>query len=84
MTRSPLKAIRAHCVDCSGQSRAEVRLCAVKNCPLFPFRMGRNPNRKRTGGRTVVDPVTRDESHVEKGVPAPGTRFLADRGDANG
>jgi hypothetical protein len=47
MSLSPLKAIRAHCVDCSGHLRAEVRRCPVANCPLFPFRMGRNPNRRR-------------------------------------
>lgn len=44
-TRSPLKAIRAKCLDCSGGSAQEVRLCPVKDCPLFAYRMGRG-NRK--------------------------------------
>lgn len=43
--RSPLKAIRAKCLDCSGGSAQEVRLCPIKDCPLFAFRMGRG-NRK--------------------------------------
>lgn len=43
--RSPLKAIRAKCLDCSGESAQEVRLCPVKDCPLYCYRMGRS-NRK--------------------------------------
>ena len=33
------KAIRLHCIDCSGGSLAEVRRCNIATCPLFPFRM---------------------------------------------
>jgi hypothetical protein len=38
-----LKAIRRKCLDCSGGSAAEVADCLVKNCALYPFRMGKNP-----------------------------------------
>jgi hypothetical protein len=44
---SPIKSIRKHCIDCSGGSLKEVRLCPVKKCPLYPYRMGKNPNRVR-------------------------------------
>jgi hypothetical protein len=40
---SPLRAIRAKCIDCSGGSRAEVRRCTVTDCSLYPYRMGKNP-----------------------------------------
>lgn len=40
---SPLKAIRAKCVDCSGGNMAEARKCVAVTCPLWPMRMGRNP-----------------------------------------
>jgi hypothetical protein len=40
---SPLKAIRAKCIDCSNYDRTEVRKCIAANCPLWPFRMGKNP-----------------------------------------
>lgn len=40
---SPLKAIRLKCLDCSGGSFNEVKLCPVEKCPLYPFREGRNP-----------------------------------------
>lgn len=39
---SPIKAIRAHCVDCSGGSTSEARKCTVIDCPLWPLRMGVN------------------------------------------
>lgn len=35
--------IRAYCIDCSGGSKADVKNCAVTNCPLYEFRFGTNP-----------------------------------------
>lgn len=40
INRSPLKAIRRYCVECSGGNTAEVRRCWAKECPLYPFRKG--------------------------------------------
>lgn len=40
---TPIKSIRAHCLDCCGGSPQEVRLCPVEKCPLYPYRMGRRP-----------------------------------------
>ena len=40
---SPMRAIRAKCIDCSGGNTAEARKCVAIKCPLWPFRMGRNP-----------------------------------------
>lgn len=45
---SPLKAIRLKCLDCSCGSSNEVKLCPVTACPLYPFREGRDPYRKKT------------------------------------
>ena len=45
---SPIKAIRAKCLDCCCDQREEVKLCPAKDCPLWPFRMGKNPYRTRT------------------------------------
>jgi hypothetical protein len=44
---SPLAAIRAKCIDCSGGQPSEVRLCPVVRCALHPFRFGKRP--KKTG-----------------------------------
>jgi hypothetical protein len=40
---TPIKAIRAKCLDCSDDQIKEVRECSVKRCPLYPYRMGRRP-----------------------------------------
>lgn len=44
---SPLKAIRAKCLDCCGESIKEVQLCQCEFCTLHPFRFGKNPFRKK-------------------------------------
>ena len=44
---TPIKAIRAKCLDCCYDQREEVKLCPAKDCPLWPFRMGKNPNRSK-------------------------------------
>lgn len=43
---TPIKAIRAKCIDCMGGSVYEVALCPSKDCPLWAFRFGKNPNIK--------------------------------------
>ena len=43
--KNPVKAIRLKCLDCSGGSSAEVAQCAITDCALYPFRIGRNPFR---------------------------------------
>ena len=44
---NPVKIIRLKCIDCCCGSVSEVRLCTAKNCPLWPWRMGKNPYRKK-------------------------------------
>ena len=40
---SPIKAIRAKCLDCCCGQANEVKLCTCKDCPLYAFRFGKNP-----------------------------------------
>ena len=44
--KSPIRAIRAHCLGCA-QSAHEVTLCPISDCPLYPFRFGKNPFHQR-------------------------------------
>ena len=44
--KNPVKAIRAKCLDCAYTS-PEVALCPCKDCPLYPFRFGKNPYRTK-------------------------------------
>jgi len=42
MNLTPLKAVRAYCVSCSGDNPREVKYCPVEKCPLHPIRSGKN------------------------------------------
>lgn len=46
---TPLKAIRAKCLDCTCYQPKEVRNCTTVDCSLFTFRFGSNPSRKGVG-----------------------------------
>lgn len=41
---TPMKAIRAKCLDCSHGQPGEVRMCPVISCALWPYRMGKRPS----------------------------------------
>ena len=45
--QNPLKAIREKCIDCCCGDTSEVRKCIAVDCDLWPFRMGKNPFRKK-------------------------------------
>ena len=38
-----LIAIREKCMECSNWNSAEVRRCPIKDCALYPFRLGKYP-----------------------------------------
>ncbi|GAG61678.1 unnamed protein product [marine sediment metagenome] len=52
---SPLKAIRANCLDCSGGSQGEVDKCVIPDCPLFPYRFGKRPETAKKRGKEMAD-----------------------------
>jgi len=44
---NPVKAIREYCLKCCLESSNEVKLCSSDGCPLYAFRFGKNPYRKK-------------------------------------
>jgi len=52
---SPLKAIKAKCLDCSGGKKSEIRNCNIEHCPLFLFRFGRKPKLPERRGRKLIN-----------------------------
>lgn len=54
---TPMRAIRAKCIDCMCGNKAEVRRCPCENCSLWAFRMGH---------RARVYNYTTEESDDEK------------------
>lgn len=53
--RTPIKAIRAKCLECSAGQTSEVRLCPVKDCPLYEYRMGHRPKGEEIIGENDSD-----------------------------
>lgn len=51
---TPIKAIRAKCLDCSGGNNAEVKFCEIDACSLWPYRMGKRPKKD---GQTPTRPM---------------------------
>ena len=45
--KTPLKAIREKCLDCTCGQKNEVKKCPVIDCQLYAYRFGKNPNLKR-------------------------------------
>lgn len=43
---TPIKAIRAKCLDCCCGQYVEVRNCNVKSCPLHEYRHGKRPKKE--------------------------------------
>lgn len=54
-TRTPIKAIRAKCVDCTAGQLIEIRLCPIKTCPLYEYRMGHRPKKDKNEISREVD-----------------------------
>ena len=67
---TPLKAIRAKCLDCCCGQYNEVKLCPSRECPLYPYRDGHNPNRKGMGNNSPNTTGITNKSEVEFGENA--------------
>lgn len=40
-------------MDCTGGSTKTVKYCEFESCPLYFYRMGKNPNRAGKGGQGI-------------------------------
>lgn len=65
---TPVKAIRAKCIDCTCGNLKEIKECPVETCPLYLYRLGTNPNR---GGIGLSSPAFLRKSAVESGKNQP-------------
>lgn len=60
--RTPLKAIRAKCLECCCGQFVEVRECTIQECPLYEYRMGHRPKNDEPSE------VFSDETEVDEEV----------------
>jgi hypothetical protein len=49
-----LTELRQHCLSCA-ENAAEVRRCPIIDCPLWPYRLGRNPHNPKRGKNPFAD-----------------------------
>ena len=64
---TPLKAIRAKCVDCCCGNKAEVRRCTAEKCNLHPYRMGHRPKGYKDTPEDEFSENTPENPEVESG-----------------
>ena len=80
--RTPIRAIREHCVECSGGSQKAVKFCSCDGvhsswCPLWPYRFGVRPETAgQRHGREFVTPTLMPEANLSleelpSGPPEP-------------
>ena len=64
MHLTPVKAIRAKCLDCCCGNTAEVRRCPAVKCALYPYRMGKRPKGDGDSPEEVTDQNTQESPHI--------------------
>ena len=66
-----LVAIRQKCLDCSCYQPAEVRLCHLTTCALWPYRCGVDPYPSQTRGFARSPVYTEHSRRRGEGGEAP-------------
>ena len=78
---TPMKAVRAKCLDSSGGTAANVTHCPIPDCPLHPFRLGKNPFRaKRQLSDEQKAAITERFARARRDVAADVAEKLAEPG----
>lgn len=66
---TPLRAIRAKCLDCSCGQIKEVRECPRTICELYPYRLGHDPARRGIGAsREHLAAIRPEKTVAEQGI----------------
>lgn len=74
---NPTKVIRLKCRDCTNNQISEIDNCTVKDCPLWFWRSGKNPYRKK---KTMTD--TQREGVAARLAKAREAKQGGDKGEA--
>lgn len=73
-----LKAIYAHCLECCGDDRRELRACVLSDCPLWPYRLG-----KRALIERLPETEKEKETETAESRKAKTGDFLLKKADNN-
>lgn len=64
-----LGAIREKCLDCCLDQTVEVKLCTAERCPIWPFRLGKDPfksQREMSPAQIAVLQAARDKRDANR------------------
>lgn len=64
--RTPIKAIRAKCLDCVCGQIYEINKCHITDCPLWEYRTGHRPD-KRVKGDSSPDNIE-DDNFIDNDI----------------
>jgi hypothetical protein len=56
MSKLAIKAIRKKCLWCSNNQIKEITFCTIPDCPLYPYRFGKDPFSKKKGNVANLRP----------------------------
>lgn len=62
--RTPMRAIRQKCLECSAGSAKEVRECTVRTCALYVYRSGKRPK----GDKDIAESISEEKSAPTSGI----------------
>lgn len=66
---TPVKTIRAKCLDCTGGQPIEVRLCPCEYCVLWNYHMGARPEHQRAVNAN--EEAQRENLRAKQEISAP-------------
>lgn len=66
--RTPLKAIRAKCLDCVCGQIYEINKCHITGCPLWEYRTGHRPDKKKRVKGDFSPDNSENEDFIEKDI----------------
>ena len=64
--RTPLRAIRAKCIDCCCGSPYEPANCTATSCPLYAYRDGHDPNKKGKGNNSSIKKINEERARLRR------------------
>lgn len=76
---TPIKAIRKKCLECCCGQRNEVRLCHIKDCALWGYRMGHRPKDDADTSETDASMEDFDDEVVHESIQHQKTQNYAPR-----
>lgn len=81
MKLTKIKAIRLKCLDCCCGQANEVALCTCFDCPLYPYRFGKNPKEERelTAMKNIEIQYENSKSEAQRKAEAKRSEAMSKR-----